>query len=276
MFAQHTDPSPPAVDGVNGLWIFRLILEEIGWDVLGLFKIATYALRSRRQRFLQLAAVVLREDELECARSGHPGLLDRSADWICAQLERKTVIPPALDCCHGSPYHIRFIKNQALEERVVHALDISQCLYAAGFVDVDVPDRSGHTPLFQNIKDYNKKNQNDGQWLICMDLATWFITRGAEAVNKNPEGWPNIVYYLALALPERRFGTVGSVNEDLRALSSDAKLHISTDGCDCFCSTAGCLPSRLIFRGQRVSDPSVAGRLNQWFNTWKWIQLAKK
>ncbi|KAK7443018.1 hypothetical protein Landi51_09221 [Colletotrichum acutatum] len=175
-------------------------------------------------------------------------------------------IPTALDGSQNSPYHFCFATAKAPGRIVIDALNI---LYAAGFVNVDEPDGSGYTPLFRRIKQHSSNDFGySDRWTALTDLVAWFITRGAEIVNKNPEGWPNLMYYLALAYPIGIWDNGGSVNEHLKALSSAEKLHISTDGCDCFCSTAGCLPSRLAYEGWRVCGVFAPRLLDRWFNTW--------
>jgi hypothetical protein len=208
--------------------IGRLPLEFLDFTVQTIY--------SQRSLLQQLAANTLSMDEWQSLAPTDGSLSDDSAFKAQNALLRCGIeIPPSLMVCSNprseTVYHIDYLSVQAAQQ-----------LYDLGFRDIDQPDINGCTPLM--IVSYCP--------FSSIELKSWFISTGAD-----------ISYTRKQAVDERCaiLGNTGAAHNVCLDLARSSPFQhptfehwnvvmtsTITDGCQCACSSKGCLPITVYFR----------------------------
>ena len=124
-------------------------------------------------------------------------------------------------------------------------LVIHENLHHMGFHAVEVGNAQGSTPLECSLVRHEIR------------IANWFLAHGADPVFCSPGTpfrWPNALFHLAHVFPTRHS------YERPRGLGLEDALHLFGircsatlgDGCECFRSSAGCLPVHMLLRCANV------------------------
>jgi len=131
-------------------------------------------------------------------------------------------------------------------------------LYNAGFESIYIPGNDGITALSSWAM---KLLTNSVIWRdqlhfqANLDAGLWYLSRGANPVfytksESESRNWPTVLFYLAGILPglvSRNAAWIISYHVDGRIRSIFNSLYAHTDGCECFCSDQGCLPSAMFW-----------------------------
>jgi hypothetical protein len=180
---------------------------------------------------------------------GKHTFLDANVVSTYAHLAQVTVIPEELDC-RVSPYEF----DSRLPE-----LTLLNALYEGGFKATDIPDTSGHTPLFRALSRVAARDAFRFSCQPVYEVATWFLEHGASPESSKSEGqrgpgseWPTALFYLALLTGDHQFLGVREYFSQGTSARLLRTLHLVRDSCVCFCGQSGCLPTHLLSRNHSV------------------------
>ena len=210
------------------------------------------ALVARRVCLRELALDSLPPDKARSFGLFSDAILDEKSHDVCLALKaRKINIPEALAVpIRSSVYHFRSL-----------SLECAQRLYDMGFKDVEIFDEDGLTPLMSNLRpkysiptDYNKA-------INSLKLKAWLISKGANlyVTAKSPQGSdvnPNATAAHFLGSKIGEFDAKGVfwggyppydpvISSLCTTLCSISKLDV----CRCGCSSTGCSPITMVFKG---------------------------
>jgi hypothetical protein len=204
--------------------MFRLVLDELKRRRIELRELAMRHLTLEKQRQLGIF------DE---------SVLDANAKSTYDCLSLVMEVPEALDCW-PSPYH--YIPYDS-------TTTFLNAIFEAGFKAVDIPDENGYTPLFCFL---DQGYGTDDTWQLTLK---WFLSRGArptmDAARCENDKWPTVLFYVALWLMGY-YSATGVVQDGASETCNEVskfvphQVHGVSDGCVCFCSYGGCLPSHLL------------------------------
>lgn len=231
------------------------------------------ALKSRREALTKFALKKLpKEDALELELS-QERVLDAQAFEVYSRLRENGVsvpakLNPAVVCYryseddegkiwarHESVYHYFSLKC------INHLAAPFNILYENGFQEIDTPDQEGITPLERFSRHLNSWLwREDGKVLDILSAVHWFLDKGARAIFSHPFSYPNVLFYLAITFSNiirRRSHGLCKQMQLTTILSASLCNPLATDGCDCHCSSAGCLTLHMLWNC--VSGPQDHG-----------------
>ena len=227
----------------------------------GSTEVIVASLAEQRRRLQALA-----EKSLGCIGGScwsKPGrLLDAHAGCAVRQLAAKGIdVPASLKPCRGSVYY-----TEDLWPIKVGTLDL---LFSAGFQDISAKDfkcSENLTPLPPLLK-----TLTDSHWMmsssVILETAQWYISKGVSLRDTGPRTRTTAMHFLGWYLgiktsDERR------INKDIRFIKG-ALTNIGdwSDGCQCACSSAGCLLLHTIWKGHDIDWPRQASRILAWYVT---------
>jgi hypothetical protein len=116
----------------------------------------------------------------------------------------------------------------------VGALKLLDALYESGITSIDSKNVRQETPLLYRLNKYSAFDE------FVPEAITWFLHKGANPNFYGQDFWPNIHFYLPLVMELGE--TIPSRIEDISPLYSSLCDPLQIDGCQCYCSSNGCLP----------------------------------
>ena len=202
----------------------------------------------RRHVLAELAIKELPEEEITRLGLLKEEILDAVVLEVYQELQKRSInVPHNLNTAslrfsdpripHASVYHTLVENSETSPPRCETLLSF----YSNGFKSVDTVDARGRTPLLVICQ-----NSIGQGWSVEKVLSMdWFLERGARPNFSCADSYPNVLFYLATGYakclrdrPHRIFEETKHMFRRLVSLCSP--LH--SDGCQCYCSSAGCLP----------------------------------
>lgn len=262
IFMGRLDPRRYAATN-SSFWVLRDAIMSGSQDILFL---AVREMRQRRTRLHGLFSGQI-NPENEVPKS----------DSKFLRLRDKCSIPAELEYCRKmSPYHFvvadQDFRDEGLSLRSF--ADIFDIIYNCGFTSIDELDESKETPIFRHVRRVFKDSTPDGYHFHEGEIAEWFIAHGANVLNQTGQGWPNILFYLALCGSIRLRSWDVDEWEGKEVKAAIESLQMTTDTCRCFCSSFGCYPTHLVLRCYSNSVRGcvhAAGRVElfrNWMQRW--------
>jgi hypothetical protein len=108
-------------------------------------------------------------------------------------------------------------------------------LYESGITAIDLKGRDQETPLLYRLSRFR-------DFELVPEAIIWFLQKGANPNFDAPHSWPNIFFYLPLVMSFNK--TSPGRLENTAPFYSSICDPFETDGCECYCSSSGCLPFR--------------------------------
>ncbi|KAJ5222921.1 uncharacterized protein N7469_009161 [Penicillium citrinum] len=188
----------------------------------------------RRRKLLAIAEANIHPSELSDLRKGETGVPDAYASELCAALTTKgyeidqTLMFSETDSVYCYP----------------PSAEILDQIYETGFIDVDLPDKRGYTPLMTHCGSYRGKPMND------IKRIGWLISKGADPFRKLPGSNTTVLHWINARLAEciHRYYESDSNFDPHVALYHlhQIDMHLfsltTRDECSCSCSLVGCTP----------------------------------
>lgn len=193
-----------------------------------------HELVKRRRELLAIAEAHIPSSELSDLRKGETGVPDAYASELCAALTTKgfkidqTLMVPET----GSLYRDLLPPN------------ILDKIYETGFIDVDLPDKRGYTPLMTHCGSCWDKPMNDIKHI------GWLISKGADPFRKLPVSNTTVLHWITAKLAQfihwkyildRDFDPHVAL-----CYPHQIEMHLfsstTRDECSCSCSLVGCTP----------------------------------
>ena len=119
-------------------------------------------------------------------------------------------------------------------------LTILQSFYANGFESVDSLNEEGQTPLF-----WACLNSIGRSWTReTLQSIQWLLDKGACPNFFSVDSYPNLLFYIANSYPRQLADDIRFPSKEFESLvkrSASVCDPLCSDGCRCYCSTAGCL-----------------------------------
>lgn len=219
-------------------------------------------LAKRRRVLTALARTSLDAKSLEKLELSNENILDHKISLAVSMLSEKIQVPNSLKAppSYCTVYHLENLNRRQ-----------AQCLWDAGFRDVDEFDEYGHSPLMRMVIDRNKD----------LELVEWFVSRGAELHRKQayaftiddqeyprPTHTARMMYqmdatkretshvtaahYLAHSLGWLDQGheapRLSVLNEKTRKITTMILGDPLSDCCVCACSVGGCHPYTMLVK----------------------------
>ena len=277
IFASDIFPAGPSA--------WRAVLKLLPKTSLEIVRLTAEALLQRRLALSKYAAECLTQTELIDLNISENDPIDFGAVEAYEKLLAGEMAPPrsADPALHTtgfdgsiyinevSIYHI-FASSQDPPSRQI--LDI---FYGIGFTNVDSCDTScdtyGTTPLVV-LSDFRLRSWN----FRTIDLIRWFLEKGASPTFHPSLQVPNLLFGAAVSF-RRHIATNQSHIPGLDQVILQSSLlanPLSTDTCQCFCSSEGCQPCHMLWRCAYIGDShqscsslscnQLIGALGEWVN----------
>ena len=144
-----------------------------------------------------------------------------------------------LDTSKISRYHF-------LDERR-GATQLLDTLYASGDTAIDLKNRNQETPLLYRLSRLRNCFSD-----FVPEGMMWFLERGASPNFDAPNCWPNVYFYYPLAISSNM--TSLDRLDSLPVLCRSLCDPLRTDGCQCYCSSQGCLSLHLTWTCKMSED----------------------
>ncbi|KAE8366887.1 hypothetical protein BDV27DRAFT_155518 [Aspergillus caelatus] len=221
------------------------------FDVYDIFSCKSKTVRSlliqelvrRRRKLWDLAKAYLPPNRLREFNTQKDAIVDAQAARLHAELVAQGW---EIDCslqvnCQNSGrslYHCRGAFPEASEE-----------LYGAGFLDIDLRDKSGFTPLMlSNSASYMTVDQSQCKIEMCI----WFASKGANLAEVLPKSKATVAHHISSVVVEKvfrviqgdyRYGTKDWPRfEALITEHKDTVFFVPSirDDCVCACCVGGC------------------------------------
>jgi ankyrin repeat protein len=197
----------------------------------------TAGLTDRHSRLLEHARTLLPPTIFSKLEMNDREVADVHAPRIIEMLTSHGIhVPDALEVSGESVYVIANCNDTNHLMRMTPAE--ADVFWNAGFIDVDMPDANGLTPMLQNAA------RGD------FDMVAWFVGKGAAITSIHRDG-----SLTALHLYANRLRSPGIVfSRSIDAVPTNAaymtRMHqhfgIPHDNCTCLCSPTGCTPTRFL------------------------------
>ena len=212
-----------------------------------MLQVVIWTLARRRQTLAKLAIKELPEEEVLRLGLRNETTLDAALPGVYQELKKRSVnLPQSLN-----PASL-YLDNDSIYVSI-HTNDIFpsrrllESLYTNGFDPVDTLDVWGSTPLLLACYSCLTTRRIENSALsMC-----WFLDKGACPTFSCGDSYPNVLFYVAIRY-------AADIREDPPDLSRDFihLIHRSAslcnslcpDGCQCYCSSAGCLPVHKFWR----------------------------
>ena len=234
----------------RGTWdrVLRILAELVSKGLAGrvsrTYQALTRSLVSHRQTLKALATENLPQDETIKLGLLSKEILDSSAPAIYRELQKRRIrvlqlFDPVfpLDGAddYGSIYHTLSASYTYFK------LSLLNLLYNAGFDEVDISDRHGETPLRLACRVITVSWYREPSAL----LIHWFLDKGACPTFACADPYPNVLFYVATIYAEYSRRDKKRYHRGFKTLvrrSTALCDPTNSDGCQCYCSSAGCLP----------------------------------
>jgi hypothetical protein len=115
-------------------------------------------------------------------------------------------------------------------------VEAAECLWEAGFREIDEYDEKGITPLL-----ISANHCTSGGWLENYLLMLWFLQHGAKNLTFPVLNNNTLVHKLAANIAAG-WSEISQVTSTILRLSMDCLSSYPEDDCTCYCSWAGCSP----------------------------------
>jgi hypothetical protein len=135
---------------------------------------------------------------------------------------------------------------------------IASELYEAGFRNLVIPDGSGRTPFLLHCSDIS-----NGDWGRSPDsetLAAWYLSQDFSPRELLGLTGTTCLHVLAHSASWSFAPKILDPGNQLRNLLGEEV----SDGCQCFCSTSGCLPCTVFYKTTRRWSSGLPIRLAEW------------
>lgn len=198
----------------------------------------------RRQALAELAIKELPDEAIFRLGLLNEKSLDAAAPEVYQELQKRSVkVPQNLNPASSyrsnsdSIYHCLFglSSSKPPGRRLLHSF------YMNGFELVDTLDAQGQTPLLRACKNSTGRSWSRG---IVMSIR-WLLDKGACPKFSCTDSYPNLFFYIAISYAwSLRDGPKFFSKNFKRLIRRAASLcdPLFSDGCRCYCSSAGCLP----------------------------------
>lgn len=195
-------------------------------------------IKKSRECLRSIALEHLSDKEIGDLELSQDQFLDSRLDGVWNALIKKGIKPPA----KSHPGHAPTIYFFVGTDCQVRFLD---ALYDAGFVDVDGSYQYCGTPLLKLLHSRVWETSNG------LSLVRWFMDKQASVNFTAEESFPTILFYFAIAYSNFVKRTPSkdqrSFLEELAPVGTSLCEPLHEDGCSCYCSIGGCLPSHKIW-----------------------------
>lgn len=134
-------------------------------------------------------------------------------------------------------------------------------------------DELAEGPVYTAVEDIlTGTTMNNSQWAT---IIAWFLRRGARPRWEPPGIIPNIIFGVAKSLSqynEEQFVKYHDEKPTRLLIEYCASLvsPVETDGCDCFCSSKGCIPLKYLLHNTTFST-QYRCHLHQGYRMWYWM-----
>lgn len=226
------------------------VLRALGGSCQQIEEVVIKSFARRRQALAALAIKELPEEVLFRLGVSNEKPLDRAALEVYQELQKRSVnvpqsLKPAssdpfdgftyLTCLDSSIYNALFVKYQLPSRRLLDSL------YTNGFELVDPLDAQGRTPLPLAFRHFYCLYW-DGEMI---QLIHWLLDKGACPEFPCGDSYPNVLFYTATYWSKVIKKCPQPLTRDLECLIRRSALlcnPLCPDDCQCYCSSAGCLP----------------------------------
>ncbi|OJD37903.1 ankyrin repeat protein [Diplodia corticola] len=228
--------------------------------------LVNYMAESRR-KLAKLALLKIPRAELyKLGWDASETIIDKAAIPICKRLEQLGIkVPRSLKPGrYATAYHMRYLDTSTAD-----------CLYQAGFHDLDVEDDQGWTPLLLSCSGHRHKESLDSS----DPLPSWYLDHSVipRATAASSNGTTHL-HLLAIrfrhhlrhpspSAPDPQHRLRLSTTLARFCTSTPSTPLISPDRCRCPCSpSGGCLPPTLFLKRQPLSWPHKSDHLHALFS----------
>lgn len=227
----------------------------------------------RRQALAELAIKELSDEAIFRLGLLNEKSLDAAAPGVYQELQKRSVkIPQNLNSAssYRSIYHclFDFSSSKPPDRRLLHSF------YISGFELVDTLDAQGQTPLLLACKKFAGLFWTRRKVLSIR----WLLDKGACPDFSCADSYPNVLFYIATSYA----WSLRSVSKDFFKNFKPSIRHaaslcdpLCSDGCQCYCSSAGCLPFYKFWKCDAISfghgacksvtSVTLFDALHQWF-----------
>ncbi|MCJ1262381.1 hypothetical protein MMC22_002251 [Lobaria immixta] len=223
------------------------VLFDLSWSSRKIEQIVIQTFSRRRQALAELAIKEFLE-EAKCrlgVLNGKP--LDAAAPGAYQELQKRSVkVPQNLN--PASSDKLNSNEHVSIYHSIFHYHYISppsrgllHSFYINGFGLVDSLDAAGQTPLLRACKDSTGLSWSRGMLLSIR----WLLDKGACPNFSCTDSYSNVLFYIATSYARSLRDVSKYISENFKRLIRRAASlcdPICSDGCQCYCSSAGCLP----------------------------------
>ena len=210
-------------------------------------EVVIQTLARRRQTLAKLAIKALPEEEVLRLGLRNEITLDAALPGVYQELKKRSVnmpqsLNPASLYLLSDPIYVSIYTTIGFPIR-----RLLESLYTNGFESVDTPDEWGRTPLLLACW-----WRVEWAWTAQDMLSVcWLLDKGACPEFSGGDWYPNVLFYVAISY-------AGGIRVESRDFSGDL-IHLiqrsaslcdslCPDGCQCYCSSEGCLPVHKFWR----------------------------
>lgn len=193
----------------------------------------------RRQRLAKLALSHLSDEERDKLGMRYGRILDAAAlETYCLLVKNGVAVPKA---CY--PGKIRTVYHFRLGQGLPVDTSFYDALFFAGFLDIDEETKDFDTPLLQHATMLSRSDHE-------FSYLSWFFEKGANPNFCTKDSFPNILFYLGAhchwmpKLKAEALFLFTNLTERAAAICDP----LTTDKCNCYCSSKGCLASNKFAR----------------------------
>lgn len=234
--------------------VWHSVFEHLNDSSPKMVQVVVQTFARRRQALAQLAIRELTEEEVENLGLMNEKPLDAAASAAYQELQKRRVdIPQNLisTVLHGWSKRLSIYHALLHLQPYLPTSRTLQSFFTNGFELVDLLDPRGRTPLLQACESFQRGAEIDDM----ASIVGWFLDKGANAEFSCISPYPNVLFYLANSYRRK-------INDDskqlfknfesLVRLSASLCNPLSPDDCQCYCSSAGCLPIHKIWRCDNI------------------------
>ena len=228
---------------------WKTVLHESGRSSQQIEEVVVKSFARRRQALAALAIQELPEEVLSRLGVSNEKSLDIAAFKVYQELQEMGVDVPQnlepdssyyLDSLDELCYHDSSIYNALFLEYPPPSRRLLDSLYTNGFKLIDTLDAQGRTPLLAACQEYFIYRARE-----AVSLIRWLLDKGACPEFSCGHSYPNVLFYIATYWskvirdgPQPLTGDLDCVIRRSASLCNP----LCPDGCQCYCSSAGCLP----------------------------------
>ncbi len=231
----------------TGKYAWVMVLHDSGRSSQQIEEVVIKSFARRRQALAALAIKELPEEDLFRLQVSNEKPLDTAALEVYQELQKRSVsVPQSLEPAPSYTYHCSSydnfsIYNALLGKDRLPSRRLLDSLYTNGFELVDTLDAQGRTPLLVACQDFHCLSWDREM----IQLIHWLLDRGACPEFPCGDSYPNVLFYIATHWSKVIRECPQPLTRDLECLIRRSALlcnPLCPDGCQCYCSSAGCLP----------------------------------